>query len=199
MGTGPANSNWLNILEEYRQTLDDGRLAKRRELRWSRSEEFSEWLTQENLANLTMDQALTLHRAAGGGRIGEFKSNTIEDIRDTLDFLLYDTVKLEGRFDECAADGGGFKLEGAGKEFVSYILCLQQPGLLAVWNSYAEGTLRRVGALSRSMKTGPLGIRYLDMLEGLAQARYRLGLPDYRALDELCYAVASRKSQTARG
>ena len=198
MGAGSANSSWLNIIEEYQRTRDDGRLAKHRERRWSRSDEFSEWLKQENLANLSMDQALTLHRAAGGGRAGEFKTNPIEEIRETLDFLLYDTVKLEGRFEECAAGGGGFKLEGAGKEFVSYLLCLQQPGLLAVWNSHAEGTLRRVGAISKGMKTGPLGIRYLDMLEGLAQARYHLGLPDFRALDELCFAVASRRSKPGR-
>ena len=199
MGAGSANSSWLNIVEEYQRTWDDSRLVKRRERRWSRSDEFSEWLKQENLANLSMDQALTLHRAAGGGRAGEFKTNPIEDIRDTLDFLLYDTVKLEGRFEECAADGGGFKLGGAGKEFVSYVLCLQQPGLLAVWNSYAEGTLRRLGTLSRGMKTGPIGIRYLDVLEGLAQARFRLGLPDFRALDELCFAVAARKTKSGRG
>ena len=198
MGAGSANSSWLNIIEEYRLARDDARLARRRELRWSRSDEFSDWLKQESLASLSMDQALTLHRAAGGGRSGEFKTNPIEDIRDTLDFLLYDTVKLEGRFEECAAVGGGFKLEGAGKEFVSYVLCLQQPGLLAVWNSYAERTLRRLGTLSRGMKTGPMGIRYLDMLEGLAQARFRLGLPDFRALDELCFAVAARKTRPGR-
>ena len=199
MGAGSANSSWLNIIEEYRLARDDARLARRRELRWSRSDEFSDWLKQDNLAILSMDQALTLHRAAGGGRAGEFKTNPIEDIRDTLDFLLYDTVKLEGRFEECAAGGGGFKLEGAGKEFVSYVLCLQQPGLLAVWNSYAERTLRRLGTLSRGMKTGPMGIRYLDMLEGLAQARSRLGLPDFRALDELCFAVAARKTKPGLG
>lgn len=137
-----------------------------------------------------------MFRASGVVRIAEFKGNPIEEISDTLDFLLCDQVKLEGRFDECAADGGGIKLEGAGKEFVSYVLCLRGPGLFAVWNSSAQRVLRQTGGFKESMKTGPLGIQYLDILKGMAGLRYRMGLPDHMALDKFCYAVTRRKTET---
>ena len=97
---------------------------------------------------------------------------------------------MEGRFEECASEGGGFKLNGAGKEFVSYLLCLRNPGLLGVWNNNAERLLRRMGMHGRIKKPGPVGIRYIDLMEGLQAIRMRLGLPDFREVDQLAYAAA---------
>ncbi len=192
-----AGADWVKIGEEFRRVRESAAPSDSRRQRWARAAEFAGWLDQDSLSSLSLDQALALYRASGCAKTAAFKLNPIEEIRDALDFLLYDTVKLEGRFEECAADGGGFKLEGAGKEFVSYILCLQEPALFAVWNSNAESMLRRAGALTRQMKSGPLGIRYLDMLEALSHARSRLGLPDFQALDELCYLTSSRRAKTA--
>ena len=59
---------------------------------------------------LCMEQALVLYTASGGSKRDDFKSNPIAEIRDSLDFLLYDTVQLEGRFQECADGAGAFKL-----------------------------------------------------------------------------------------
>jgi hypothetical protein len=141
-----------------------------------------------------MDQALSLYIASGGNRRAEFKGNTIEEIRDSLDFLLYDTVMLEGRFTECAAEGGAYKLAGAGKEFVSYLLCVKDPSIFAVWNSRAERTLRKLGMYRERMRKGPLGVRYLDVLVALSLVRQRIGLGDFRAVDEFSYAMANTQS-----
>ena len=107
-----------------------------------------------------------------------------------MDFLLYDTVKLEGRFQECAADGGGFKLAGAGKEFVSYLLCIRNPPLFAVWNTNAERAFQKLQAPTEQMRKGPLGIAYMDLLEASSLMALRLGLADFRALDEFSYSIA---------
>ena len=111
-------------------------------------------------------------------------------MRDSLDFLLYDTIKLEGRFDECAADGGAYRLPGAGKEFVSWLLCLRNPTLFGVWNSNAERMLRRIGAYPESMKRGPVGIRYLDLLEALARVQFQAGLADFIEVDIMAHVAA---------
>jgi hypothetical protein len=165
--------------------------------RWSRSEEFAGWLAEAALPTLSMDQALSLYAASRGNRRAEFKDNPIEEVRDSLDFLLYDTVMLEGRFTECAAESGAYKLAGAGKEFVSYLMCLKDPSVFAVWNSHAERTLRKLGMYPGRMKSGPLGVRYLDLLEALAQVRQRLGLGDFRAVDGFTYTI-SRAGATSR-
>ncbi|MBC8279779.1 MAG: hypothetical protein H8E48_03235 [Chloroflexi bacterium] len=171
---------------------DDQRLLNYRRKKWLRSEEFHQWLDQDALLELTMDQALDLYRASGGRDVSGFKSNTIEEVRDGLDFLLYDNIKLEGRFDECAAPGGAYRLEGTGREFPSYLLCLSNPGLFAVWNKNAEGLLKQAGLLPASLKRGPMGVRYLDMLEALNQVRGRSGRRDFREIDELAYQAARK-------
>ena len=82
---------------------------------------------------------------------------------------------------------GPTKLAGAAEAFVSYLLCLREPGLFAVWNNNSEWLLRRLGAYPASMKRGPVGIRYLDMLEALSRVRTEFRLSDFRQVDELAY------------
>ena len=182
------------ILELFTLAVDDRRLQAYRRKKWQRSAEFHGWLQQDALTALDMDQALALYRASGGRNTAQFKTNSIEEVRDSLDFLLYDNIKLEGRFDECAAPEGAYRLAGAGKEFPSYLLCLSNPGLFAVWNANAERLLRRAGLLPVTMKRGPMGIRYLDLLEALNQVRARSGRRDFREIDELAYQAAKTKS-----
>ncbi len=184
----------------YEEAGDSGSLDSYRKRRWSRAAEYAGWLEPEAIAILEPEQALRLYRASGGRDSASFTGNSVEDLRDSLDFLLYDTIKLEGRFDECAASGGAYKLDGAGKEFVSWLLCLRNPSLFCVWNTNAERMLRRTGAYPKSMAHGPEGIRYLDMLEALGRLGSQAGLPSFIAVDELAWLVARpvrRKPGTA--
>ena len=174
--------------------VDDPRNQAYRRKKWLRSAEFHGWLQENALPDLDIEQALDLFRASGGRDIAGFKTNAIEDIRDGLDFLLYDNIKLEGRFDECAAPEGAYRMAGAGREFPSYLLCLSNPGLFAVWNANAEGLLKQAGLLPASIKRGPMGIRYLDLLEALNKVRTRSGRRDFREIDELAYQAARTKS-----
>ncbi len=193
MGTGLGNADWLALVESYGSALGSETLAGFRKRRWLRSQEFADWLGAAELLSLSMDQALCLYRAAGGRRSKEFNSNSIEDIRDSLDFLLHDTVKLEGRFDECASEAGGYYLAGAGKEFVSYLLCLRAPSLCAVWNPSSESALRRLGVFPKTMKKGPIGIQYLDLMEAFERLRSRAGLKDFQQVDEVCYLLSRKQ------
>ena len=194
MGARPGGPDWVVLRESYCRALEHGHLSRYRRRRWERAAEFAQWLGETSLLSLPMEQALALYRASGGARGSEFTGNPIEEIRESLDFLLYDTIKLEGRFDECAAAGGAYKLGGAGKEFVSYLLCLRNPALLAVWNRHSEQALRRLGIYPKTMGIGPMGVRYLDLLEALLPVRRDLGLPDFQAVDQFCYLVARTKA-----
>jgi hypothetical protein len=103
--------------------------------------------------------------------------------------LLYDTIRLEARFDECAAEEGGYKLAGAGKEFVSFLLCLRDPGLFAPWNSNTERMLRVMGNYPPGLGRGRLGNRYMDLLDALQGLCIRTGLADFQQVDEFAYFV----------
>ena len=182
--------DWQALGREFSNVESEPKLAKYRLRKWARSVEFAGWIEEGALPSLTQEQAAALYNASGGTRRQEFNSNPIDEIRDSLDFLLYDTVKLEGRFQECADDAGAFKLAGAGKDFVSYLLCLSEHRLFAVWNSNAEKALNKLGVQARAMRRGPIGISYIDLLEGSDLVRQRMGLPDFRSVDEFFYSVS---------
>ena len=129
-----------------------------------------------------------------GGQTGQrFGANPIADVRDAVDFLLYDTIKLENRFEECATESGGFGLAGAGKEWPSYLLTLREPTLFAPWSPHTERTLRRLGMLPSGFRNGHPGLCYIDLLDTLGILARRLRLPDFRSLDEFCYLNGRQK------
>ena len=178
----------------YDEASESGQLDSYRKRRWSRAAEFADWLEQDSLIALSTEQARLLYRASGGRESAAFSAISIEEVRDSLDFLLYDTIKLEGRFDECVSPDGAYKLAGAGKEFVSWLLCLRNPTLFCVWNGKAEKMLRRAGAYPSAMKRGPEGIRYLDLLEALGRLGAQAGLPHFIAVDEMAW-LSTRPNQ----
>ena len=180
----------LTLQQGYAEAAQAGVLSGYRKRRWGRSEEFAVWLEQPALGFLDRGQALALYRASGGRKTKAFSAFPIEELRDSLDFLLYDTIKLEGRFDECGAPDGAYTPLGAGKEFASYLLCLRQPRLLGVWNGNSERLLRRLGLETDTMKHGPIGIRYLDVLDALGRVGSEFGWADFLQVDELAYFVA---------
>ena len=195
MVTGLGGLNWLEVRQAYRQAVSDGRLDAYVKRRWQRSEEFAGWLTQEGLPILSSEQASVLYRASGGRKSQDFRSNLIEDIRDSLDFLLFDTIGLETRFAECASTTGAYYLAGAGREFVSYILCLANPSLFAFWGSHSENALRRLGTYPANLNKGHLGLSYLDLLNAFHAVRLRSGLTDFRAVDKLAFFVTRKNSR----
>lgn len=185
-----TSADWQSLGQAFGKAEAGSKLEKYRRRKWARSTEFVGWINETALPSLTMEQALSLYVASGGSHRQDFNSNPIDEIRDSLDFLLYDTVKLEGRFQECADYGGAFKLAGAGKDFVSYLLCLSGPGLFAVWTANAEKALRKLGLEVRAMRRVPVGIGYIDLLEGSGLVRQRLGMADFRRVDEFFYSVS---------
>ena len=179
--------DWQALGQAFRESGSEHKFATYRLQKWTRSAEFAGWIEQDGLTSLCTEQALVLYAASGGSKRDDFKSNSIAEIRDSLDFLLYDTVKLEGRFQECADDAGAFKLAGAGKDFVSYLLCLSEPRIFAVWNVNSEKALKKLGMDMQTLRRGPIGIGYIDLLEATALVQRPLGMDDFRNVDEFIY------------
>ncbi len=183
------------LAASFRAAAAEGQLARYYARRWQRSSEMSGWLREDNLAGLTASQGLALYRASGGSQSSTFAANPVAEVRDTLDFLLYDNITLEARFNECVAAGGAYKLQGAGKEFISYLLCLSQPGLLGCWNLAAERALRRLGRRPGRLSRGHWGLRYLDLMDALQPVRSSSGLTHYPEVDWFCYFVSRHKAE----
>jgi hypothetical protein len=82
---------------------------------------------------------------------------------------------------------GAYKLAGAGKEFVSYLLCLREPTLFGVWNSNVERALRLLGLDPGTLRRGLWGLRYIDLLDALQGVLRRFRLADFAEVDQLAY------------
>ena len=111
-----------------------------RKRRWDRTSGAQTWLEQANIPSITDGQIGILYRGAGGRNLTKFRTNAVADIHDAMDFLLYDTIKLESRFDECASESGAFGLEGTGSEVA--IVPVDAPGAQAFCTlepSYGSG------------------------------------------------------------
>ncbi|MDE2685812.1 MAG: hypothetical protein OXI54_16925 [Chloroflexota bacterium] len=182
-----TSTDWAALSHAFQQAVESGELDSFRRRRWQDADDPAGWLEQDALAKLTQSQADALYRGAGGRQIGRFRANPIADVRDAVDFLLYDTIKLENRFEECALETGGFGLTGAGREWPSYLLTLREPTLFAPWSPHTERALRRLRMLPPGLKQGHPGLCYIDLLYAMQVLRVRLGLPDFRAVDEFCY------------
>ncbi len=182
-------ADWATMAAAYEEADQAGDLATYRRRRWEYADDPASWLQPTTLPTLSQAQADSLYRAAGGRRNSAFRGNPIEEIRDAIDFLLYDTIKLENRFEECALDTAGFGLVGAGREWPSYLLTLREPTLFAPWSPHTERALRRLGLLPPGLKRGHPGLGYIDLLDALQPLSGRLGLRDFRAVDEFCYLI----------
>ena len=193
-----AQFTYAELRRLYLEAAESGADAAYRKRRWGRAAEFAHWLEQDALPSLEPEQARQLYRASGGRQAAAFADTPIEELRDSLDFLLYDTIKLEGRFEECASDDGAYSVPGAGREFVSWLLCLRNPALLGVWSGNAVRMLRRLGAFPETMNRGPVGIRYLDLMEALAAVRARVGLGDFIEVDILAYLSTRPQRRSKR-
>ena len=189
-----SQPDWPALADAFQQADAAGRLDAFRRRRWGDAANAA-WLEQDALPSLDESRAAALYRAAGGRHIARFRANPIADIRDAVDFLLYDTVKLENRFAECAAATAGFGLAGAGKEWPSYLLSRRDAALFAPWSPHTERALRRLALLPKGLRQGHPGLCYIDLLDILGNLGARLRLPDFRSVDEFCY-LNGRTRQT---
>ncbi|MCE2466080.1 MAG: hypothetical protein J4G01_08465, partial [Dehalococcoidia bacterium] len=124
---------------------------------------------------MSTEQAHILYSASGGRKMKEFKTNTVDEIRDSIDFLLYDPLSLDGRFSECVDPEGAYTLKGSGKGFVSYLLCVCYPQLFGHWSSYSDRSLSLLGiARPKARKLvqgqGTTYVQYLDLLWSVRRA-----------------------------
>lgn len=185
----PVSKYDSDLISEFTEAMATGILDNYIKRTFGKASEFSESLEETQLHSLTTELSLSIYRASAGRKVGEFKKNSIEDIGDTIDFLLYDNIKLEGRFYECVSDFGSYKLLGAGKEFISYLLHIRDPSLFGMWNGSAEKSLKLLGWDTVNLKKGPWGIRYIDLLDMSYRIQSRFRLADLRSVDQFNHWV----------
>ena len=161
-------------------------------VRWDKASQFQVWLQQDALPNLTQEQANSLYSASGARKGKEFKTNSLEETCESLEFLLYDPLSLDGRFSECVDPEGAYTLKGSGKGFISYLLCIRYPQLFGHWSTYSDRSLKilsisRPKARRSAQGQGTTYVQYLDLLWSV---RRGTGMADFQELDRFLWWLA---------
>jgi len=189
VGSDNYNIKHSDLWQTFVTVSSNGLLAGFRKKRWGEFEKWRGWLDRNTLPYLSLEHSLVMFRASGSKGIKAFGANKIDEIRESLDFLLYDPVSLEGRFAECVALDGAYHCGGFDKEFVTFLLCLREPSLFGIWQPYVVKALKIFGNCPLNFGKGHVGLAYLDLLDALMEIRRVTGLPDFISVDEYCYAI----------
>jgi len=189
VGSDNYNLKRSDLWQTFLTVSSNGLLAGFRKKRWGEFEKCRGWLDQNALPYLSLEHSLVLFRASGSKGIKAFGANKIDEIRESLDFLLYDPVSLEGRFAECVALDGAYHCVGFDKGLVTFLLCLKEPSLFGIWQPYVVKALKIFGNCPVNFGKGHMGLAYLDLLDALMEIRRVTGLSDFISVDEYCYAI----------
>ena len=190
MTQAAVDTRLMDLAVRFREFAEREGFASKLGRRWAKLAEFRPWLAQEGLAALTWTQTAALYTTAGCRPLREFRENPLEEVREAIDFLLYDPISLEGRFNEVVAADGSYKLKGAGREFASYLLCVKDSDLFGVWDASAERGLKRLGLLPPSLRQGHVGTGYVEFLDILWRVRVSTGIRYFPTVDIFLRAIA---------
>ncbi len=145
---------------------------------WDRMRDFDRRLGRAVLESLEAARALILYRASGaeipsGSRLMPSMScGTVS--------IFFCMIRSNSN-DASTTLKRPTNYEGAGKEFMSSLLRLLQPGIMAAWNSNPECLLRLTGDFRRGTLNWPMDTVFGSVEPG----RFQLDLSDFQTVDEV--------------
>jgi len=184
------------IVEEFREPraeLDGKSYEERRDNKFGdRFQGLSHLFSEEHLPKLTLDEAEELYVGLRTGskssrtrQLHNFKKNSLQSIRKSIEYLLYGTEPLHKRFSELVDADGEHKLSGAAEDFVSTVLHVSNPQEYAVWNTSAFDGLEELGLHGMIDYEDTVGKKYQRINEILGSIAKEYDFEDLSVVDEL--------------
>ena len=138
-----------------------------------------EWLNTESLEKISDDELKNKfieYYDRGAGRhtfIPINRDRIIRDIkkfRETLKFLLNESIDIKQRINEVLENDGKYKIEGVGKALVTSFLFDFNPDKYCIWNNRVEIGLEKIGW--KPQLRGKMGEKYSQILETLEKLKF---------------------------
>ncbi|MFW9885134.1 MAG: hypothetical protein ACFFEX_12180 [Candidatus Thorarchaeota archaeon] len=159
-------------------------------------------IAKARISTLLIEEAMEVFSKLRTGRSRkpeEFRSNGINQIRESLYYILYGEDDLSKRLSETVSSEGKYKLSNAGKDFISTILNVIYPDTCAIWNSAVEKGLHKIGLIPPTIRGESLGERYIRITSAIKALRDLGGFADFGITDEFISHVAHDVLPTASG
>ncbi len=179
-------ATFQDLVHRFNELLFSGQLEKLRQRKWGRSAAVLELLEERRVETLSPEDAYRLYRGLpiSQGKRKAFLGNPIQDIRDSLWFLLYGEAPYEIRVWELLDDLGGYRLAGADRQLISALLCLKEPWLYGLANARVDRALRRLRLAPSLDRNESNAGKFQKTQESLWRLRTAAGFPDLTVTDD---------------
>ncbi len=180
-----SHEQFNGLVRHFAELERSGRLEGLQQRKWGQSGTVETLIEEPHLQKLSPKEAELLYRGLPifQGRRKAFLRNPIQEVRECLSFLLFGEVPYEIRVWELLDDLGGYRLQGADRQLISALFCMQDPLMYGLANARVDRALRRLGLFPRfDVKESHAG-RFQKLQEALWQVRRAAGFSDFKVTD----------------
>ena len=179
------------LVRHFAELERSGRLEGLHQRKWGQSGTVETLIEERRLQELSPKEAELLYRGLPifQGKRKVFLGNPIQEVRECLWFLLFGEAPYEIRVWELLDDLGGYRLQGADRQLISALLCVQEPLMYGLTNATVDRALRKLGLFPRfGVRESDAG-RFQKLQEALWQVRQAAAFPDFKTTDDFLAAL----------
>ena len=186
-----SHEEFHRLIQRFAELERSGRLEGLHHRKWGQSGTAETLIQEQRLRDLSPKDAELLYRGLPihQGRRKAFLSNPIQEVRECLWFLLYGEAPYEIRVWELLDDLGGYRLQGADRQLISALLCVQDPLMYGLTNATVDRALRKLGLFPRFGVRESNAGRFQKLQEALWQVRQAAGFSDFKVTDNFLEAL----------
>ena len=180
------------LVDRFRLLEQGSDLDSMRKRKWGKASIAHELIQEERIQGLMPDEADELYRSLpiSQGKRSQFVSNPIDELRESLWFLLYEQLSYEMRVWEFLDDMGGYGIKGGERSLVAALFFTKDPLLYGLVNTNVEKGLRRLGMAPKYDRNESHAGRFQKVQEAIWQVQGMARFEDFSVTDDFLEALA---------
>ena len=125
------------LVYRFRLLEQGSDLDRMRKRKWAKARIAHKLIQDDRIQALTPNEAGELYRSLPipQGKRSDFLGNPIEELRESLWFLLYEELSYEMRVWEFLDDMGGYRLKGGDRSLAAALFFTREPSLYGLVNT----------------------------------------------------------------
>ena len=180
------------LVYRFRLLEQGSDLDRMRKRKWAKARIAHKLIQEDRIQALTPNEAGELYRSLpiSQGKRSDFLDNPIEELRESLWFLLYEELSYEMRVWEFLDDMGGYRLKGGDRSLAAALFFTREPSLYGLVNTNVEKGLRRLGMAPKYDSNESHAGRFQKVQEAVWQVQGMARFEDFSVTDDFLEALA---------
>ncbi len=180
------------LVDRFRLLEQGSDLDTVRRRKWAKAGIAHELIQGERIQELTLDEAGELSRSLpiSQGKRSDFLSNPIEELQESLWFLLYEELSYEMRVWEFLDDMGSYRVNSGDRSLVAALFFTRDPLLYGLVNTNVDKGLRQLGMSPQYDRNESHAGRFQKIQEAVWQVQGMARFEDFSVTDDFLEALA---------